>query len=129
MGVLAFGKTSVCQPLTCKDTRYPSESSLFCLRGVRRPTSLDNRSGLERNVYCYSSTLELLYGFGAGSTLSSCVARCKLPISFLGTFLDVPYSQIASSSTESQCVTYLLNCIKTRHPPRHGESRAEQLRS
>ena len=32
IGDLAFGKTSGCQPLTCKDTGYPFKSSLLCLR-------------------------------------------------------------------------------------------------
>lgn len=91
---LAFKQTSGCQTLTCRDTRYLSKSSLFCLRVVRRPTCLNNGSGLKRIVYCYSSTLEPLCGFGAGSTLKSCVSRCKLSPS---TFLDVPYSQTASS--------------------------------
>ena len=80
---LAFKKTSGCQTLTCRVTRYLSKSSSFCLRVVRRPTSFDNRSGLERNVYCYSSTLESLYGFGAGSNLNSCVSRCKLSPSYI----------------------------------------------
>lgn len=119
---LAFKKTSGCQTLIRRDTRYLSKSLLFCLRVVRRPTSFDNRSGLERIVYCYSSTLESLCGFGAGSTLNSCVSCCKLPPS---TFLDVPYSQTASSRHEISMCHLPTQFLKTRHPPRHGESRAE----
>lgn len=91
---LAFKKTSGCQTLTSAVTRYLSKSSLFCLRACSRSTSLNNGSDCKRIVY---ATALRLNRFTASerdrlSILASPVANYLLP-----TFLDVPYSQIASS--------------------------------